>query len=244
MSRFACGLILWMAAGVVVAAGSGGPQLLEANVNLSNKTSLQRGARLFVNYCLSCHSAEYMRYNRMAKDLELSEDAVKANMMFTTEKIGETMTVAMRSDDATRWLGAAPPDLSVMARARGADYVYSYLNGFYSDDARAIGVNNIYYPGTAMPHVLWELQGMQKLVERGDGDGHNGHGASLELASPGIMTAAEYQQATRDLVAFLVYVGEPAKLVRYRIGFWVIAFLLVLLLATYLMKREYWKDVH
>ena len=244
MIRFACGLILWMAAGVVVAAGSGGPQLLEANVNLNNKISLQRGARLFVNYCLSCHSAEYMRYNRMAKDIELSEDAVKANMMFTTEKIGETMTVAMRSEDAARWLGAAPPDLSVMARARGADYVYSYMNGFYSDDTRAIGVNNIYYPGTSMPHVLWELQGMQKLVEHGDGDGHNGHGATLELGSPGIMTVAEYQQATRDLVAFLVYVGEPAKLVRYRIGFWVIAFLLVLLLPTYLMKREYWKDVH
>lgn len=243
MKKFAIAVLL---AGLSMGANAagGGAALMEANVNLSNKVSLQRGARLFVNYCLSCHSAEYMRYIRMADDLELDHEAVKQNMMFTTEKIGETMRVAMRPDDASNWLGAAPPDLSVMARAKGADYIFSYLNGFYADPSRvATGVNNLYYPGTSMPHILWELQGRQELVE-GEDDGHGGHTATLELTAPGTMTPEEYQQATRDLTAFMVYMGEPAKLVRYRIGFWVIVFLSVLLVATYLLKQEYWKDVH
>ena len=150
MNRFACGLALWMVATVVVAAGAGGPQLLEANVNLNNKISLQRGARLFVNYCLSCHSAEYMRYNRMAKDIELSEDVVKASMMFTTEKIGETMTVAMRPENAEQWFGGVvPSDLSVIARSRGPDWIFNYLLSFYRDDdpSRLFGVNNLIFDG-------------------------------------------------------------------------------------------------
>lgn len=241
MKKIICILTLLSVSTIAGAAG-GGHALLDADINLSNKVSLQRGARLFVNYCLSCHSAEYMRYIRMADDLEIAEDAVKQNMMFTTDKIGETMKVAMQPEDGAKWLGAAPPDLSVMARAKGEDYIYSYLNGFYIDEGRATGVNNYFYPGTSMPHILWELQGRQELVE-GD-DGHGGHTAKLEITAPGKMTQAEYQQATRDLTAFLVYVGEPAKLVRYRIGFWVIVFLSVLLVATYLLKQEYWKDVH
>lgn len=247
MNKLICALILWGSAAVAMAAGGHGPALLDANVNLGNKTSLQRGARLFVNYCLSCHSAQYMRYGRMAEDLGLDEQVVKDNLMFTTDKIGDTMKVAMRPADAEKWFGVAPPDLSVIARARGADWLYSFLNGFYLDDARPTGVNNLYFADTAMPHVLSELQGFQRKVAHGEGEegaGHGAHGAPLEQAIPGKLSEKDYRQATRDLVAFLVYMGEPAKLVRYRVGFWVIAFLFVLFVATYLMKREYWKDVH
>ncbi|MGE0482778.1 MAG: cytochrome c1 [Gammaproteobacteria bacterium] len=245
MNKLICALILWGMTGFALAAGGHGPALLEANVNIGNKTSLQRGARLFVNYCLSCHSAQFMRYERMATDLDLDESVVKDNLMFATDKIGNTMTVAMRPADAEKWFGVAPPDLSVIARARGADWLYSFLNGFYLDDKRPNGVNNLYFPDTAMPHVLSELQGFQQLKGHGEeAADHGAHGSPLELARPGKMDEAGYRQATRDLVAFLVYVGEPAKLVRYRVGFWVIAFLFVLFVATYLMKREYWKDVH
>ena len=220
----------------LVYAAGGNTDLIDANVNLSNKTSLQRGAKIFVNYCLTCHSAKYMRYNRMAKDLNLSEDDVKNNLMYASDKIGNTMNVSMSGSDAERWFGITPPDLSVIARSRGEDWIYSFLNGFYSDESRPTGVNNVYFPDTAMPHVLWELQG---LLEPHDGEGSESAGIVLA----GALSDQEYKQATRDLTAFLVYVGEPAKLVRYKIGFWVITFLLVLLLATYLMKREYWKDV-
>lgn len=228
-----------------VFAAGGGPALMDANVSLSNKTSLQRGARTFVNYCLSCHSASFMRYNRMIEDLELSRESIETNLMFTTEKIGDTMTVAMQPGDAEQWFGVAPPDLSVIARSRGADWLYSFLMGFHADDTRPTGVNNVYFAETAMPHVLVELQGLQRLVEDDSGDdAHGSHGPRFELAVPGKQTPEQYAQTVLDLVSFLVYVGEPAKLVRYRIGFWVIAFLLVLLVATYMLKREYWKDVH
>jgi ubiquinol-cytochrome c reductase cytochrome c1 subunit len=248
MKRIVIAAVLCSAAGIAAAAaaaGGHGAELLSADVNLSNKTSLQRGARLFVNYCLSCHSAKYMRYNRMADDLELGTDAVEENLMFASEKVGDTMTVAMQPADAETWFGIAPPDLTVIARSRGADWLYSFLNGFYRDETRPTGVNNLYFPDTAMPHVLWELQGVNRLVEddAGHGEGHES-GPHFEQVVAGRMDESQYRTATRDLVAFLVYMGEPAKLVRYRIGFWVIVFLFVLLIATYLMKREYWKDVH
>ncbi|MEX2480119.1 MAG: cytochrome c1 [Gammaproteobacteria bacterium] len=247
MNKLITALLLCCLGSPAWAAGAGLPELMDANINLGNKTTLQRGARLFVNYCLSCHSAKYMRYVRMAEDLEIPEDVVKDNLMFTTNKIGDTMKVAMRPEDAEQWFGVAPPDLSVIARARGEDWLYSFLNGFHVDDKRPTGVNNLYFPDTAMPHVLADLQGLQRKVEHeDDGHGDDGHGggAAFEQVSSGQMSADEYRQATRDLTAFLLYIGEPAKLVRYRIGFWVIAFLLVLLVATYLLKREYWKDVH
>lgn len=240
-------MLLWLVCGSALAAGGGGPELMDANVNLGNKTSLQRGAKMFVNYCLSCHSAQYMRYNRMAEDLGLEIDAVEDNLMFASDKVGDTMNIAMDPKDSTAWFGVAPPDLSVVARSRGADWLYSFLNGFYEDDSKPTGVNNAYFVGTAMPHVLWELQGMRKLVEH-DAEHDDGHGGGnkphFETVQPGKLSEGEYQQATRDLVSFLVYMGEPAKLVRYRIGFWVIVFLSVLFVATYLLKREYWKDVH
>ena len=239
MKRITGVLALWICSSFAFAAGQGGPALLEANVTLGSKTSLQRGAQTFVNYCLSCHAASYMRYNRLVEDLDISEELVLKNLMFNTDKIGNTMTVAMRPQDAEQWFGVAPPDLSVIARSRGADWLYSYLLGFYLDGSRPAGVNNLYFPDTAMPHVLWELQGLQRLVEP-----HGDHSMRLEMAIPGDLNPQEYQRVALDLVSFLVYVGEPAKLVRYRVGFWTIAFLLVLLLATYMMKREYWKDVH
>ena len=243
MKKVVVSLIFWSLSVGAMAAGGGLPTM-EANINLSNKVSLQRGARLFVNYCLSCHSANYMRYNRMAEDLELSEDAVKENLMFAADKVGDTMGVAIDPTDAETWFGVTPPDLSVIARAKGADWLYSFLNSYYRDDSRPTGVNNLYFTDTAMPHVLWELQGLAELDTTEAHDDDHGHGATLTVAEGGKLTQTEYQNATRDLVAFLVYMGEPAKLVRYKIGFWVIVFLFVLLVATYLMKREYWKDVH
>jgi len=247
MSRSVVILIVSLWSAAVLATGGHGPALEPANIDLANKTSLQRGARVFVNYCLSCHSASFMRYNRMAQDLDLSEEAVQTNLMFTTEKIGDTMTVAMRSADAESWFGAAPPDLSVIARSRGADWLYNFLLGFYVDDKKPTGVNNRVFVDTAMPHVLWELQGLKKPVYHTEVD-ENGHETStiegFEVVREGKLNEEEYANLVRDLVGFLVYVGEPAKLVRYKVGFWVIVFLLGFLTVAYMMKREYWKDVH
>jgi ubiquinol-cytochrome c reductase cytochrome c1 subunit len=245
MNRILMVLLLAAWSGLAGAADAHGPLLLESNASLRSKANLQRGARTFVNYCLSCHSAQYMRYSRMAEDLGLPEDLVAENLMFTTDKIGDTMQVAMRPADAEAWFGVPPPDLSVIARARGPDWLYSFLLGFYLDESRPTGVNNLYFDKTAMPHVLWKLQGLQRLVaDTADGAGGHGDGPRFELVQPGQLSPEEYAETVRDLVSFLVYVGEPAKLVRYKIGFWVIAFLSVLFIVTYLMKREYWRDVH
>lgn len=239
-------LMCCVSAAANAADGHGGPQLLRANVDLGNTESLQRGARLFVNYCVSCHSANYMRYGRVAADLGIPDDVVKANMMFTTDKIGDPMRIAMKPEDAEAWFGVAPPDLSVVARSRGPDWLFSFLNGFYVDPAKATGVNNVYFPNTAMPHVLWELQGLNRAVFETEND----HGVEtpvfkrFETERPGELDEAAYRKATRDLVSFLTYVGEPAKLVRYSLGVKVIAFLLVFWIIAYALKREYWKDVH
>ena len=247
MNKIIYTLCLWVW-GAVAVANEGGLPLLESHANLDSKTNLQRGARTFVNYCLSCHSASFMRYSRLADDLGLSKDVVEKNLMFTTDKIGDPMQVAMKPADAEQWFGVAPPDLSVIARARGADWLYSFLMSFYRDDKRPTGVNNLYFPETAMPAVLSRLQGVQvKAAASGEHAAAHGEGHAapmLELAMAGQQTPEEYAATVRDLVSFMVYLGEPAKLVRYKIGFWVLAFLFVLFIATYLMKREYWKDVH
>jgi ubiquinol-cytochrome c reductase cytochrome c1 subunit len=227
-------------------SGHGGPKMLNANVDLGNTESLQRGAKLFVNYCVSCHSANYMRYGRVATDLGIPEDVMKANMMFTTDKIGDPMQIAMKPDDAEAWFGVTPPDLSVVARSRGPDWLFSFLNGFYLDPAKPTGVNNLYFANTAMPHVLGELQGLNRAVFETETQ----HDAEVQVFKqfenerPGKLDDIQYRKATRDLVNFLVYVGEPAKLVRYALGVKVIAFLLVLWIVAYALKREYWKDVH
>ena len=199
-------------------AAGGGVHLDDANIDLSDQASLQRGAKLFMNYCLSCHSAKYQRYNRMARDLGLTEDEVKENLMFTTDKIGDTMNIAMSADDAAKWFGQAPPDLSVIARARGVDWIYTYLRSFVPDEKRPFGVNNTVFPDVGMPHVLWKLQQDQ--------------------------SAEKFDSDMRDLTAFLSYIAEPIQMERQRLGVWVLLFIAVFFVLAYLLKKEYWKDVH
>ncbi len=248
--------------------------LLKANTNLSDRASLQRGAKLFANYCSGCHSLHFMRYNRMARDLGLSDGQVTENLLFTGAKVGDEMRIALRREDAREWFGAAPPDLSVIARSRGPDWLYSYLLTFYQDPnpARPFGVNNLVFTGVGMPHALWSLQGIQTL-QKGDrpasvkseqavrleatGQGVNLHQIVVDesgeqtrvvdrlvVATPGSLGVGAFRSAVRDVVNFLTYAGEPAKLVRYRMGFWVLVYLAILFVLSYALYREYWKDVH
>jgi ubiquinol-cytochrome c reductase cytochrome c1 subunit len=242
---------------LVAFAAGGGIHLDKADIDLDNKESLQRGAKLFVNYCLSCHSASYMRYNRMAKDLGLDDKQVENNMMFIADfskleegepgKVGSLMKVALRTDDAKQMFGTKVPDLTVRARSRGADWLYTYLRTFYLDESRPFGVNNATFKDVGMPHVLWELEGLKKAIKETHKD-HEGNEVSkivrYETVVPGKMTAAEYDDAMRDLVNFMVYMGEPAQLVRYKWGVIVLIFLFLLFIPSYSMKKEYWKDVH
>ncbi len=221
--------------------------LMQAKVDLSNRESLKNGARIFVNYCLSCHSAAYMRFNRVGEDLGIDEDTLKRDFMFGTDKPGDTMTVAMRKEDARDYFGTAIPDLSVISRARGADWLYTFFMTFYRDPARPFGVNNIQFKDVAMPHVLWELQGLQRAVTEQETlpDGATVKRIThLELETPGKQSPAEYAATVQDLVNFLVYLGEPVQLQRHAIGAWVIGYLLAFLVVAWLLKREYWKDVH
>ena len=239
-------ILLVLTAPVPALAASGGVPLMTAGNDVSNQASLQRGARNFVNYCLGCHSAKYVRYNRLAQDLGLSEEQVIENLMFTGERPFDTMQIAMQPADAQRWFGVQPPDLSLIARSRGTDYIYTFLHSFYADDTRPTGVNNLVLPGTAMPHVLWEKQGLQKAVYAGETDGQgNMHKrfSGFELARPGQLSPEQYDEFVRDTVNFLDYIGEPMQLERQRLGIRVIGFLLVFFLFAYLLKREYWKDV-
>ena len=230
------------------AAGAGGYHLEHAPIDLSDKASLQRGAQLFVNYCMGCHSAQYQRYNRLARDLGLTDDQVRNHLIFTAgTKVGDTMKNAMPQDKSKKWFGAAPPDLSLIARSRGVDYLYTYLRTFYLDDTRPWGVNNAVFPSVGMPHVLWELQGWQKPVFETvtDAEGHEKKVlAGVELVKQGSMSPPEFDAAMADLVNFLSYVGEPMQLERKRLGVWVLVFLVVALVVFYLLKKEYWKDVH
>ena len=217
-------------------------ELESANNNIANTASLQRGAKYFVNYCLGCHSADYVRYNRLGQDLQLSDQQLLDNLMFTGERPFDTMSRAMRPEDAERWFGIAPPDLSLIARSRGTDYLYTFLRSFYADPASPTGVDNVVLPGTAMPHVLWQLQGIQQAVFAPDE-----HGAEVferfELAKPGELGVAEFDDVVRDIVNFLDYIGEPIKRQRQQLGIRVIGFLLVFLLIAYMLKKEIWKDV-
>ncbi len=232
------------------AAGGAHVELEKMPVNLNDKHSMQRGAKYYVNYCMGCHSLQYSRYNRVAKDLGMTDKQVLNNLVFTGQKVGELMINAMPTEDAAVWFGTAPPDLTVIARVRGADWLYSYLKGFYLDDSRPYGVNNSVFPSVGMPHALWELEGLKKPVhhsEEAAGTDHGGgHGASqteYEMMIPGSMNEEEYDRAVRDIVNFLVYVGEPAKLVR-RHGIWAILVLILFLIAAYALKQNYWEDVH
>ena len=230
-----------------MASGGEGYPLQVAPLDPHNKASLQNGAKLFVNYCMGCHSLEHQRYNRMARDIGLTEDQVKDNLIFTGAKIGDLMKNAMPKSDAKRWFGVTPPDLTLIARSRGVDYLFTYLQTFYLDPTRPFGVNNAVFPNAGMPHVLWQLQGMQKPVYEVHKD-HDGHETKVlkefELVQPGSMSPPEFREAMVDLVNFLSYVGEPIQLVRQQIGVWVVLFLALACVVFYLLKKEYWKDVH
>jgi ubiquinol-cytochrome c reductase cytochrome c1 subunit len=217
-------------------------ELEPAGNNVRNTPSLQRGAKYFINYCLGCHSAQYVRYNRLGEDLQLSEDQLVRNLMFTGEQPFDTLANAMRPEDAVRWFGVAPPDLSLIARSRGTDYLYTFLHSFYVDESRPTGVDNAVLPGTAMPHVLWELQGLRRPVEDSGADSEETPEA-FEHITEGSLTEDEYDLLVRDIVNFLDYISEPVQLERQRLGIRVIAFLLVFLLIAYLLKKEIWKDV-
>jgi ubiquinol-cytochrome c reductase cytochrome c1 subunit len=227
-------------AGIAAAAGEG-PELEPAGNDIYNVASLQRGARNFMNYCSGCHSAQYVRYNRIAADLNIPEAELKANLMFVGERPFDTIKTSMHAEDARKWFGNAPPDLSLIARSRGTDYIYTFLHSFYADDTRGTGVNNLVLPGTAMPHVLASLQGVQTATFK-----EGAHGKEFEkfqLAEPGTLKPEEYDEFVRDTVNFLQYIGEPVQSTRQRLGVWVVLFLLVFTAFAFLLKKEYWKDV-
>ena len=231
-------------------ASEGGLAWDKAPNNTNDLASLQNGAKLFVNYCLNCHSAAFMRFNRL-KDIGLTDQQIKDNLLFTTDKVGETMKAAIDPKQAKDWFGGNPPDLTVIARSRsgaggtGADYLYTYLRTYYRDSTKATGWNNLAYPNVAMPHVLWELQGERKpvYVEREE----HGHKTAVfkgwEQVTTGAMTPLQYDQAMGDLVGYLQWMAEPSQNARVRIGVWVLLFLLVLTFVAWRLNAAFWKDV-
>ena len=220
--------------------GSSGGNLESSGVNFRDTAAIQRGAKWFVNYCFSCHSASYMRYNRLAEDLGIDEDIVLRDLAFADVNIGDTMDIAMRPGDSEVWLGKIPPDLSVISRSRGNDWLFTYMKSFYKDESG--GWNNLVLPNASMPHVLWQLQGIQEPVWSSYGEVQVIE--HLELTSPGLQSPQEYEQTVRDLVTFLDYLGEPSKVKRKDIGIWVMLFLVLFTLVAYALKVEYWRDVH
>lgn len=204
-----------------------------APIDPSDQASLQRGARTFINNCLNCHSANYMRYNRL-QEIGLTEKQIKDNLLFAGEKVGDTMKVAINKTDAKKWFGVAPPDLSVEVRARGADWVYAYMRGFYRDETTASGWNNAVFDKVAMPHVLYELQGEQVM-------NHETH--ALEMVKPGKLSPDEYDAFVADLTNYMAFMAEPAKQQRKHTGIWVLLFLGVLLVLAIKLKKAYWKDI-
>jgi ubiquinol-cytochrome c reductase cytochrome c1 subunit len=231
-------------------ASGGGIPLDKAPIKTNDLVSLQNGAKLFVNYCLNCHSAAFMRFNRM-RDIGLTEQQIKDNLLFTTEKVGNTMQAAIDPKQAKDWFGANPPDLTVIARSRagaggsGADYLYTYLRTYYPDETKATGWNNLVFPSVAMPHVLWELQGKRTpLYETVEEHGHEVHVfKGWEQVTPGTMTPAQYDQSIGDLVNYLQWMAEPAQNTRVRVGVWVLLFLSILTLFAWRLNAAFWKDV-
>lgn len=253
---FICSAILSAPA---FAAGGHGAATDKVSLNMSDKASLQNGAKLFVNYCLSCHSASYARYNRVAEDLEIPVALLKENLMFTTEKTGDLMTTTMPPEDSKRWFGVTPPDLTLVSRVRKPEWVYTYLRAFYLDESSPSGWNNSLFENVAMPHAMYELQGVQRMVKKVDAD--NGAGAAhasesgslgqtvvgdtvFELVHPGKLSPVEFDSAMMDLTAFLAYLAEPAQMQRKKLGVYTLAFLIILMGLSYLLKKEYWRDVH
>lgn len=232
---------------VMVSASGGGILLDKAEIELGNQEVLRRGAKLFVDYCMGCHSIKYMSYARMGEDLGLSNEQVADDLLLPGNKIGDYMTISMPQEQSKEWFGVTPPDLSVVSRSRGTDWLYTYLRSFYVDTSRPFGVNNLLFKDVAMPHVMSGLEGIKKAIFKDEKDEH---GRLLtvfkgfEQVSAGSISTAEFDRAMLDLVTFLDYVGEPAKLKRRQLGLWVLMFLTVFLVIAYLLKKEYWKDIH
>jgi ubiquinol-cytochrome c reductase cytochrome c1 subunit len=243
-------IVRWLMIGLlfpqIAWAAAGSIKLEEANIDPYDMESLRRGAQHFADYCFNCHSIKLMRYSRIAQDLQIPEDDVANTMLFTGAKMGDTMSIAMDSEDAKRWFGVAPPDLSVISRSRGVDWLYTYLQSFYKDESRPWGVNNAVFPNVSMPHVLWELQGLQEAVygtiKTKEGV-ENKVISGLNLVEKGKHSPEEFDTFVRDLVNFLAYVGEPAKKDRHALGRWVLLFLAVYFVVVLLLKKEYWRDV-
>lgn len=236
-------IILVFGIGQVQASGEAG-SIDSSGVNVFDAAARQSGAKWFVNYCLSCHSANYMRYNRLAEDFGLSEAQVSENFIFDNRRIGSPMTIAMDKEDAALWFGKAPPDLSLIGRSRGADWIYTYLRSFYVDDSGSW--NNLLLPNLSMPHVLWELQGVRKAVYHTVTDEYGNEKQEIDhfiTVQTGSMSEEEYDHVARDLATFFEYLGDPARLKRKAIGWKVIVFLVVLTFLAYLLKSEYWRDI-
>jgi ubiquinol-cytochrome c reductase cytochrome c1 subunit len=260
--------LLTMAALAASSLAAEGPATLDrSGVDVRDAASLQAGARSFINYCLNCHSASMMRYSRL-RDIGLTEDQIKDNLVFTGDKVGDMMNVGMTRKDAKEWFGAAPPDLSVIARSRGPDWLYTYLRTFYRDSATATGWNNLIFDRVAMPHVLWTLQGQPVLDVREFKTEHEAEAAKIQsrryallsedgegqakryvlrttrIETPGELSPAQYDTLVHDLVTFLAWTAEPAQQTRKEIGIVVLLGLSVLLVFSWLLYKSYWKDVH
>lgn len=236
------GLLL---ASLNVQAAGEAVELEKAEIDPGNISSLQRGARNFMNYCSGCHSAQYVRFNTIGRYLELSEEQLIDNLMFNAEKTFETIRASMPAADAARWYGKAPPDMSLMARARGADYIYNFLKSFYLDPESPTGVDNTVLPGTSMPHVLWELQGFQRAVyfEHTEDGVTTEQFEHFEPVTQGSLVAEDYDGFVRDTVNFLAYIAEPIRADRRKLGTWVMIYLIVFFIIARMLKKQIWKDV-
>ena len=241
------------AAATAAEHGGGASWMQHAGNDVNNIASLQRGARNFMGYCFGCHSLKYQRYSRMAQDLQIPEDQFTQFLLPPGAKATDYIVSHLPAADAEAWFGKAPPDLSLMARSRGPDYIYQFLKTFYVDPSKPTGVNNLRLAATAMPHVLSELEGLKKVVYKSGGEGHAAEATSaagahvfdrFETVAPGRLSAAEYDEFVQDTVNFLDYVGEPNQAKRRALGVWVVLFLLLFTWLAWLLKKEYWKDVH
>lgn len=246
--------------GTSMANASGGEdtQMFNVDINVFDKAALQRGARTFTSYCLGCHSASYMRFKRLAQDLDYSEDEIKQYLLPPGRELIDTMSSAMSAENAEQLFGTKVPDLSLAARARGDRWLYSYFLSFYADEERKLGWNNTVFPNASMPNVLWELQGVQALKHDNHDDGHadegheveEGHGGhpdpaeQFELLQAGLESPNEYRRTVQDLVTFLVYLSEPSQLQRHKLGLWVMLFLALFAFFAWMLKTEYWRDIH
>lgn len=250
MKKFILSVLISLASAMPVFANTDTIAWDKAPNKLNDLGALQHGAKLFVNYCLNCHAASYMRFNRLT-DIGLSQQNIKDNLLFTTDKVGETMKIAMDPKQAKDWFGGTPPDLTVIARSRsghggtGADYLYTYLRTYYRDESKATGWNNLAFPNVGMPHVLWELQGQRKPVyDTIESHGHETHVfKGWQQITPGKFSPVEYDEAVADLVNYMQWMAEPSQNTRVRIGVWVMIFLLIFMFIAWRLNAAFWKDI-